>query len=83
MAEVTATLEAVIISEPRKGQIVRLPLAGVEGDRELTPQEAAAFDQVQAALEEAIGEARATVAEVEALVADIRQARKEASHGTV
>lgn len=55
-------VEAVIISGPRKGEIVRLNGADVI----LTPEEEQAFDEIQSQLERTVALAKAAVGDLKA-----------------
>jgi hypothetical protein len=63
--------EAVIISGARKGELIRLS----EDEPELTPGAAALLDELTRDAQRMAESARAAVAEAEALLQDLRQAR--------
>ena len=71
-------VEAVIISGPRKGDIIRL--AG--DDIVLTPEEEKAFDELQAALDRAVQSAREAVRSTRSLRQELHELVRSLSSGT-
>ena len=69
-------VEAVLISGPRKGQIVVLPTDAAV----LTPAEEAAFDEAVANARQLADHAHAAVAAAESLRDELRYVRQEVSH---
>jgi hypothetical protein len=62
------TVEAVIISGERKGELIRIP----GGERELTPAESAFLDSLIADAWRLAESARAATADADALLQDLR-----------
>ena len=68
-------VEAVIISGPRKGEFITVPDTDWELTRELTPEEVAMLDTLVRAAQGLAESARAAREEMDALLAELRQAR--------
>ena len=62
------SVEAVIISGERKGELIRIPV----GERDLTPAEAALLDDLIADAWRLAESARAAAAEADALLRELR-----------
>jgi len=69
-------VEAVIISGPRRGQIITLAEDLQDLKRELTPEEEAAFENLQAALRQMAESTCAANEQARALLEDLRQIRE-------
>jgi hypothetical protein len=65
------SVEAVIISGARKGELIRVP----EGERDLTPEESRLLDSLVEDAWRMAESARAAAAEADALLLELRQGR--------
>jgi hypothetical protein len=73
MSDMNLIVEAVIISGPRKGEIIPLPTDTAE----LTPAEEAALDEIVESAHRLVENTYAAVAAAEALRDELRLARQE------
>jgi hypothetical protein len=73
MAQVAESVEAVIISGERKGEIITVR----NGDVELSAEAQALLDSVVADAQRVAESARAAAAEAEALLQELRQGRSK------
>jgi hypothetical protein len=71
MAQAMESIEAVIISGARKGQIIAVP----EREPELTPHEESLLNAVVADAQQLVKSLRAVTDEAEALLKELRQAK--------
>jgi hypothetical protein len=71
MAQAVETIEAVIISGPRKGELITVP----KSELELTPDEESLLNSMIADAQRAAESTQAATAEAETLLRELRQGR--------